>query len=1236
MSNTKISIEIKDRIADGIAPKLKAIGVAAAGAAPGLQAFKTVWKGFDFTGMAGLGLGRVNNQLKAVKKSTYDLRRSSEQLLTSQLRTKNTSAQYEKTLNSLTLQKQRLQKAGLGAEAAENSLAASQFKLRGILTATVDVTTKLTDSQIKQAKKANLLQLSNDRVAVSYLKRQKEVVKLAREEQKLIVDQNNARKSAVQLQTAEKGLARTGVALERSTASLKNQLLDLSVKEEKLIKDGNRLAVTQAKLAAQTAAMGQSSTVTARLTSNLSKEEIKRQKELNGLRRSQDRTAISANKLILSNIQVRKATANAVIEEQKAVKATNQAAKSAIAKQKALQSLNRTTDAYNAKTTAATGRTVSFSRALTRSRAAAFASRGAVSGLVTSLRSYLSLGALVGAGGALKGIDSFKRIQNQIKGTTTNTAQLEAVTDELFGVAQRARVPISDLTIAYRRYDNALSKVGMGQKDSLRITETIGKMLSLNGASATESASALLQLSQAFNKGKLDGDEFRSVAELMPQILDAIAKATGKSRSELFKMSKDGEITVGVLIKAFQSLEKPIDKLMQNASRTIGQSFTQLVNKLIYLFGQWDKKTKFTEKLAAVLDSIGNNLDYILKTIRSVGAALVGSGAASAIGAFFTLIISGVGNLALLPGIIGLITARLVYLGDQIKFTFGKGMFGEDLTITLTEVINNAMFNFERLFKFASGLAEAFFQVLIPKNTAQDLANVFLEILSIVKDIMTVVTGIIAGIGRAISNLVSGIHGADKQTGALEDRFESSLGKAGSRIANLLMELPTYFTVQILKLGNAITTHLAPVIATIMFEITRGMNELKWFIQNPLGVLMGKKYEDPFTMRDVGPQPRKLSMEEMAIKLNDDMRFGVGTGDFGKSYPTFGFTGPKPKKAVTQVESEIKKIMDEVAKDFPSSRFKLEDQMAVFNMRMLKNQKGRMLIEQKLEQEHAKEMTKWKEKVAAEESRVNELRLRKISTTAASIRDSASRVNKSLNLVQWETAPTVSNFFNDILKGMSEFKTKSDNLFKGLVSGIQQSAIVGFSNLKLPAVLESEVQSLALGIKLLTNGFKNLGQTAIPILEILSDKINNPLLKSGLNFLIDTLKNGAEAVNNISSKLREGIKLPPSSGLNTGLGEMTEQASALQTIFGNLSNAFQNFVKTGKLSFKELMRSILADLLKLFMNNLFKQLFGGMMGGGGGGGFLSGLLGGGMAGGGSVPIAGGNGSTRTLLPSGFG
>jgi hypothetical protein len=213
-----------------------------------------------------------------------------------------------------------------------------------------------------------------------------------------------------------------------------------------------------------------------------------------------------------------------------------------------------------------------------------------------------------------------------------------------------------------------------------------------------------------------------------------------------------------------------------------------------------------------------------------------------------------------------------------------------------------------------------------------------------------------------------------------------------------------------------------------------------------------------------------------------------------------------------------------------------------------------------------------------------------------------------------------NRFFSDIFSGMTEFKNKTDGLFRGMVASIQQTAIKGFSSLKLPAELENQIKVLGSGINFLTKSFENLGQTAIPILERLSEKINNPLLKAGLNFLIKTLKDGTEGLNNLSDKLRKDtdIKVNPKT---SGLGEMTEQAGALQTIFGNLSNAFQNFVRTGKLSFKDLIRSMLADLLRLFMNNLFKQLFGGMLG---------------FAGGGSVPIPGGNGSTRTLVSSGFG
>jgi len=57
-----------------------------------------------------------------------------------------------------------------------------------------------------------------------------------------------------------------------------------------------------------------------------------------------------------------------------------------------------------------------------------------------------------------------------------------------------------------------------------------------------------------------------------------------------------------------------------------------------------------------------------------------------------------------------------------------------------------------------------------------------------------------------------------------------------------------------------------------------------------------------------------------------------------------------------------------------------------------------------------------------------------------------------------------------------------------------------------------------------------------------------------------------------------------------------------QAVFSNMENAIVNFVKTGKLSFKDLARSIIQDILAIYMKAQMLQMFksfGGLFGGGG-------------------------------------
>ena len=61
-----------------------------------------------------------------------------------------------------------------------------------------------------------------------------------------------------------------------------------------------------------------------------------------------------------------------------------------------------------------------------------------------------------------------------------------------------------------------------------------------------------------------------------------------------------------------------------------------------------------------------------------------------------------------------------------------------------------------------------------------------------------------------------------------------------------------------------------------------------------------------------------------------------------------------------------------------------------------------------------------------------------------------------------------------------------------------------------------------------------------------------------------------------------------------------------ENTFNSMSDAIVNFVKTGKLSFKDLVNDMLSQLLRLYTNKIFTQLFNSLLGGG----FLPGLGGG--------------------------
>lgn len=275
---------------------------------------------------------------------------------------------------------------------------------------------------------------------------------------------------------------------------------------------------------------------------------------------------------------------------------------------RALRSTNRTTTRIAKQT-----------RKVNELRRAYDRTQGSVERLRSSLHNLFAITAIASQlDSVVQLTDAYTNLQNKLKNITDSEEQLFAVTNKLFDLSKRTRSSVDATARAFARFDLALIQLGESQETTFKLTEAVNKALTLSGAGTAETASALLQLSQAFNKGKLDGDEFRSVMELMPIAADAIAKQLRVTRGELLNLAPEGKITADVMLKAFLNASDQIDKKFATTVPTISQSLVVLRDQFVKFIGEQDKAAGITQSLAKAILTLADNIDILANILTGI------------------------------------------------------------------------------------------------------------------------------------------------------------------------------------------------------------------------------------------------------------------------------------------------------------------------------------------------------------------------------------------------------------------------------------------------------------------------------------------------------------------------------------------------------------------------------------------------------------------------------------------
>ncbi|WP_107341477.1 tape measure protein [Agrobacterium pusense] len=242
--------------------------------------------------------------------------------------------------------------------------------------------------------------------------------------------------------------------------------------------------------------------------------------------------------------------------------------------------------------------------------------------------------ALIGGAQGFRQLsDSATRIDNSLKVAGLSGEELESVYQKLFAAAQKNAAPLETLVQLYGRVSLVQGELGVSSEQIISLSSNVALALRASGQSSQEASGALLQLSQALGSGVVRAEEFNSILEGAPTILQAAAagiKQAEGSVSKLRQIMLDGKLSSKAFFDGINAGAPVLEQKVANAVLTVDQRLENLRTALTNATREFN-----TSSNAA--NTFGSAIDNMADFVNSVDM----DGLASDIGAIIKLLNEG-------------------------------------------------------------------------------------------------------------------------------------------------------------------------------------------------------------------------------------------------------------------------------------------------------------------------------------------------------------------------------------------------------------------------------------------------------------------------------------------------------------------------------------------------------------------------------------------------------------------
>lgn len=199
--------------------------------------------------------------------------------------------------------------------------------------------------------------------------------------------------------------------------------------------------------------------------------------------------------------------------------------------------------------------------------------------------------------------DEISLLFNRIKVFTGNAEDAAYVMDQLLDMANKNSISLSNMAQSYSRLAVSTKALKLTQNELLILSDLVTKTFRLAGATAEETAGATVQLSQAFSRGVLRGQEFNSVVSQNALISELLVKKYG-TMGQALKAAEKGLISGATVAALFFEDMKRINGEAAKLTPTIGQSLTRALNIFQASLLEVNKNLDVNAKFSKFIDNL--------------------------------------------------------------------------------------------------------------------------------------------------------------------------------------------------------------------------------------------------------------------------------------------------------------------------------------------------------------------------------------------------------------------------------------------------------------------------------------------------------------------------------------------------------------------------------------------------------------------------------------------------------